>query len=172
MFEPLYKRSFSGGFSMIVIALTLAYCTDSVVFARVAETLDARHAGVGVAIFNAFAAALGGFLGPIVVGAFVQRTGSFVASMVVMGAFLGFGGLMMAALGVWTCAQQRSVGRKDKIPAARDGSDAVTSRTGLMRSVVDKDSAAPAAAGVDNEDADRAAALDVELVTRCHQTGA
>jgi hypothetical protein len=34
-FEPLYKRSFAAGFSVIVIALTLAYATDSVMFARV-----------------------------------------------------------------------------------------------------------------------------------------
>lgn len=36
VFEPLYKRSFAAGFSMIVVALALAYCTDSVMFARVA----------------------------------------------------------------------------------------------------------------------------------------
>jgi hypothetical protein len=36
IFEPLYKRSFAAGFSMIVIAIVLAYCTDSVMFARVA----------------------------------------------------------------------------------------------------------------------------------------
>ena len=35
-FEPLYKRSFTAGFSVIVIALTLAYSCDSVMFARVA----------------------------------------------------------------------------------------------------------------------------------------
>jgi len=36
LFEPLYKRSFVAGFGVIVIALTLAYSSDSVMFARVA----------------------------------------------------------------------------------------------------------------------------------------
>jgi hypothetical protein len=36
IFEPLYRRSFAAGFSVIVIALALAYCCDSVMFARVA----------------------------------------------------------------------------------------------------------------------------------------
>jgi hypothetical protein len=34
-FEPLYKRSFAAGFSVITIALTLAYSSQSVMFARV-----------------------------------------------------------------------------------------------------------------------------------------
>lgn len=66
-----------------------------------ADTLDARHAGVGVALFNAVGAAVGGFLGPFVVGAIVQRTGSFVSSMVVMGGFLCWAGVMMAGLGLY-----------------------------------------------------------------------
>lgn len=154
IFEPLYKRSFAAGFSMIVIAIVLAYCTDSVMFARVAECLDARHAGVGVAIYNAIAASVGGFLGPFVVGGLVQRTGSFVSSMVVMGGFLAFAGLMMVALAVRTCTQQRR-----KVPVARDGSEAVNSRTDLL----------PSAA----VDKDVAAAIDVELAKRgANHTGA
>jgi hypothetical protein len=117
------------------------------------ETLDARHAGVGVAIYNAVAAAIGGFLGPFVVGAFVQRTGSFVSSMVVMGAFLAWAGLMMIALGIYTQVKKRA---KTRIPAARYGSEAVTSTTDLLHSV-DKDSAA---------------AADLELAVRLHQSGA
>lgn len=34
-FEPVYRQSFAGGFSVIVIALTLAYSSQSVMFARV-----------------------------------------------------------------------------------------------------------------------------------------
>lgn len=67
-----------------------------------ADSLDARHAGVGVAIFNAVGAAVGGFLGPFIVGAFVQRMGTFVSSMVAMGAFLCWAGVMMVALWVYT----------------------------------------------------------------------
>jgi hypothetical protein len=35
-FEPLYKRSFAAGFTAIVGALMLAYCSDSVFFSRLA----------------------------------------------------------------------------------------------------------------------------------------
>lgn len=117
-----------------------------------AECLDARHAGVGMAIFNAVAASVGGFLGPFVVGGLVQRTGSFVSSMVVMGGFLAFAGLMMVGLAVWTFTQARMTRRK--IPVARDGSDAVNSRTDLLPSPDDKD----------------VAAVDVELAKRAHLT--
>lgn len=34
-FAPLYKASFAAGFGVIVIALTLAYSSQSVIFARV-----------------------------------------------------------------------------------------------------------------------------------------
>jgi hypothetical protein len=109
---------------------------------------------VGVAIYNAIAASVGGFLGPFVVGGLVQRTGSFVSSMVVMGGFLAFAGLMMVALAVRTCTQQRR-----KVPVARDGSEAVNSRTDLL----------PSAA----VDKDVAAAIDVELAKRgANHTGA
>ena len=35
LFEPLYKRAFVAGFSVIVVALTLAYYSQSIIFARV-----------------------------------------------------------------------------------------------------------------------------------------
>lgn len=63
---------------------------------------------MGVAIYNAVAAAIGGFLGPFVVGAVVQRTGSFVSSMVIMGAFLTWAGIMMIALGIYTHVKKRA----------------------------------------------------------------
>jgi hypothetical protein len=104
-----------------------------------ADALDARHAGVGVSMFNAVAAAIGGFLGPFVVGAFVQRMGTFVSSMVAMGAFLCWAGIMMIALGIYTRVRER---RNKKNPVARDGSDAVTSFTDLLANGDDKDAAA------------------------------
>lgn len=131
--------------------LTVAH---GVVLASVlAECVDARHAGVGVAIYNAVAASFGGFLGPFVVGGLVQQTGSFVSSMVVMGGFLAFAGLMMVGLAVWTCTQERR-----KVPVARAGSDAiVNSRTDLLTSPVDSKDVA---------------VVDVELAKRAHHTGA
>jgi hypothetical protein len=97
-FEPVFRAAFAGGFVIITIALTLAYSSQNVCFARVtggcalngagrgvavaclqntkqsmspvcaAESLDRKHAGVGVAIFNSVGAAEGGFIGPLVVG--------------------------------------------------------------------------------------------------------
>lgn len=90
-------------------------------------------------MFNAVAAAIGGFLGPFVVGAFVQRMGTFVSSMVAMGALLCWAGIMMIALGIYVRVDKR---RNKLIPAARDGSDAVTSTTDLLANGADKDAAA------------------------------
>jgi hypothetical protein len=100
---------------------------------------------VGVAIYNAVAAAIGGFLGPFIVGAFVQRMGTFVSSMVAMGAFLGWAGIMMVALGVYMRVDKR---HKQKVPAARGGSDAVTSTTDLLQAL-DKDAACSAGGDVE-----------------------
>lgn len=66
-----------------------------------ADALDTRVAGVGLSIFNAFGAALGGFVGNLTVGALVTRMGSFVQSMVFMGVFLVASGVMMFGLWMW-----------------------------------------------------------------------
>jgi hypothetical protein len=110
------------------------------------DSLDARFAGVGVSIFNAVGAAVGGFLGPFVVGAFVQRMGTFVSSMVAMGAFLAWAGVMMVALGIFEHINKR---RMKKLSVVEDGADAVTSTAGLSQG--------------QTSDTDAAAATDVEL---------
>jgi hypothetical protein len=110
------------------------------------DSLDARHAGVGVSIFNAVGAAIGGFLGPFVVGAFVQRMGTFVSSMVAMGAFLAWAGVMMVALGIYKHMSKR---RMQKLIGVEGGADAVTSTADLSLG--------------QTSDADAAAATDVEL---------
>lgn len=103
LFAPLYRASFAAGFAVITIALTCAYSSQSVMFARVTASLDAKHAGVGVSIFNAVGAAVGGFIGPYAVGAFVQRAGTFVSAMLFMGVFLFAAGAMMVGLGLFGC---------------------------------------------------------------------
>jgi uncharacterized membrane protein len=90
-------------------------------------------------VFNAVAAAIGGFLGPFVVGAVVQRMGTFVSSMVAMGAFLCWAGVMMVALGIYTRVTER---RNKRITAARAGFDAVISTADLLANDDDKDAAA------------------------------
>lgn len=99
---------------------------------------------MGVSIFNAVGAAIGGFLGPFVVGAFVQRMGTFMSSMVAMGAFLCWAGVMMVVLGIYEHVNKR---RSKKVPSAGDGADAGTSTADLLQT----------------SDADAAAATDVEL---------
>ncbi|KAI8465365.1 MAG: major facilitator superfamily domain-containing protein [Monoraphidium minutum] len=128
-FAPLYQRSFGAGFAVIVIALTCAYSSQSVVFARVTESLDTKHAGVGVSIFNAVGAAIGGSIGPYAVGAFVQRTGTFVSAMIFMGMFLFAAGTMMTGLGIYELVHKRrgraAAARRDAeaAPAAGGGED-------------------------------------------------
>ena len=83
---------------------------------------------MGVSIFNAVGAAIGGFIGPYSVGAFVQRTGSIASSMIFMGIFLFAAGAMMAGLGVWEWVRRRR-GRpplieRFKSEAARPGGPA------------------------------------------------
>jgi hypothetical protein len=73
--------------------------------------LDARHVAIGVAIFNALGAAVGGFLGPYVTGAVVQRMGSFVKATLIQGAFLLASGALTTSLGIWEQAQKRKARR-------------------------------------------------------------
>ncbi|KAF8068182.1 abaQ [Scenedesmus sp. PABB004] len=117
-FEPLYRAAFVAGFVVIVIAISSAYSGQSVMFARVADLLDTEHAGVGLAIFNAVGAAGGGFAGPWIVGAFVQRRGSFVQAMVFMGMFLLAAGLLLAGYALlfeqrprWQAARARAAAK-------------------------------------------------------------
>lgn len=49
LFEPLYKRAFAAGFSVIVVALTLAYSSQSIMFARVTGGLHAADVCVSCA---------------------------------------------------------------------------------------------------------------------------
>jgi MFS family permease len=79
--------------------------------ARATELLDTEHAGVGLAIFNAVGAAIGGFSGPWTVGAIVGQLGSFVPAMVYMGMFLLAAGLMLVAWGIYEQVVKRRKAR-------------------------------------------------------------
>jgi hypothetical protein len=72
-----------------------------------AEQLDARHVAIGVGMFNAIGAAVGGFLGPYVTGAVVQRLGSFVQATVIQGSFLVASGCLAIALGLFELRVRR-----------------------------------------------------------------
>jgi hypothetical protein len=72
-----------------------------------AEPLEARHVAIGVAMFNAIGAAIGGFIGPYVTGAVVQRVGSFVQATPIQGSFLLASGVLATSLGIWEQLQKR-----------------------------------------------------------------
>jgi MFS family permease len=93
------------------------------------ELLDTRHAGVGLAIFNAVGAAIGGFSGPWTVGAIVGQVGSFVPAMVYMGMFLLAAGLMLVGWGIYEQVVKRRKARL-ALPAEQElaESDDVASR--------------------------------------------
>lgn len=66
---------------------------------------------IGMAMFNAIGAAMGGFLGPYVTDAVVQRMGSFVKATLIQGSFLLASGALVLALGIWEQAQKRTAAR-------------------------------------------------------------
>lgn len=66
---------------------------------------------IGMAMFNAIGAAIGGFLGPYVTGAVVQRMGSFVKATLIQGSFLLASGCLTVSLGIWEQAQKRKAAR-------------------------------------------------------------
>jgi hypothetical protein len=66
---------------------------------------------VGLAIFNAVGAAIGGFSGPWTVGAIVGHVGSFVPAMVYMGMFLLAAGLMLVGWGIYEQVVKRRKAR-------------------------------------------------------------
>lgn len=71
-----------------------------------AEELEARHVAIGMAIFNAIGSS-GGFVGPYLTAAVVQRMGSFVQATLIQGSFLLASGVLATGLGVWERLQKR-----------------------------------------------------------------
>ena len=59
------------------------------------------QAAITLAIFNAVCASLGGFAGPLAVGAILQALGSFELAAVVLGACAGVAGSTMLGVYFW-----------------------------------------------------------------------
>jgi hypothetical protein len=94
-------------------------------FAQPTAALDTKHTGIGLALYTAILACLGGFSGPVIIGTMVQRLGSFSQATIAMGAILCAAGLLMAGLAVW-----EKWGRKEKGgSSAVLGDSAVESRS-------------------------------------------
>jgi hypothetical protein len=93
--------------------------------AQPTAALDTKHTGIGLALYTAILACLGGFSGPVIIGTMVQRLGSFSQATIAMGAILCAAGLLMAGLAVW-----EKWGRKEKCgSSAALGDSAVESRS-------------------------------------------
>lgn len=104
---------------------------------------------MGLAIFNAVGAAIGGFSGPWTVGAIVGQVGSFVPAMVYMGMFLLAAGLMLTGWGIYeqVCKRRRA---RLALPAEEEVvNDVAGSLTGQQQQLelTGKDAGAAAAAG-------------------------
>jgi hypothetical protein len=89
-----------------------------------AAALNTKDTGIGLALYTAILACLGGFSGPVIIGTMVQRLGSFSQATIAMGAILCSAGLLMAALAVWEHCQRR----KEKGGAAAGESAAESGR--------------------------------------------
>jgi hypothetical protein len=81
---------------------------STVRFASTAAALHTKDTGIGLALYTAILACLGGFSGPVIIGTMVQRLGSFSQATIAMGAILCAAGLLMAGLAVSEHRQRRS----------------------------------------------------------------
>jgi hypothetical protein len=87
-----------------------------------AEQLDSRHVAIGIGMFNAIGAAVGGFLGPYVTGAVVLRLGSFVQATIIQGSFLATSGCLAIALGLYELQGRRRDQANKVVEGAGGGS--------------------------------------------------
>jgi ACS family tartrate transporter-like MFS transporter len=93
---PLALRSFSAGFAVLVLAAVGTYGAEGVAVSHY-MALQGGEKGIGMAIVNS-AGALGGFAGPLLIGALKQRSGGYASSMFVLGAFLSAAAISVGLL--------------------------------------------------------------------------
>jgi ABC-type nitrate/sulfonate/bicarbonate transport system permease component len=82
-----------------------------------AASLDPQHAGVGLAMFNAVCAAIGGFAANAIAGGLTQRMGSFSLATVVMGVFMAAAGGLALGLGIYQQCWQRQRQQQQQLQA-------------------------------------------------------
>lgn len=93
---PLALRSFRAGFAVLVFAAVGTYGAEGVAVSHY-MSLQGGEKGIGMAIVNS-AGALGGFVGPLLIGALRERSGGYELSMLVLGAFLAAATIAVALL--------------------------------------------------------------------------
>jgi hypothetical protein len=66
---------------------------------HLAASLEAKHAGVGLSVFQSISTIVGGFAGPYLFGTVLTQQQDFTQATVLMGCFLGSSGLLATGLG-------------------------------------------------------------------------
>ncbi|KIY93761.1 hypothetical protein MNEG_14201 [Monoraphidium neglectum] len=98
-FGVVGRHSAVGAFVILTASLGLAFAGQSTLVARAAGITPPSQAGITLGILNASCTALGGFAGPVIVGAIIGALRSFEVVALVMGALLIAAGLIV--LGVF-----------------------------------------------------------------------
>jgi hypothetical protein len=86
--------------------LCWSLCCDAV--RTFAASLEAKHAGIGLSVFQSISTIVGGFAGPYLFGTVLSQQQDFTQATVLMGCFLGSSGLLAAGLGTAEQWQHRS----------------------------------------------------------------
>jgi multidrug transporter EmrE-like cation transporter len=79
-----------------------------------AASLEAKHAGIGLSVFQSISTIVGGFAGPYLFGTVLSQQQDFTQATVLMGCFLGSSGLLAAGLGTaeqWQRCRSRTAAR-------------------------------------------------------------
>jgi MFS family permease len=100
-FGPAARAAPAAGFVVLCLAMAAAYGGQSTMCARVAGLSPPARAAVTLALFNSICASLGGFAGPVIVGAILKALQSFELAAVVLGLCMGVAGVIMLCVFAW-----------------------------------------------------------------------
>ncbi|KAI8472261.1 MAG: major facilitator superfamily domain-containing protein [Monoraphidium minutum] len=89
------KGSITAAFVVLVLAAVGTFGAEGIMVAHF-MALQGGEKGLGMALINS-AGGVGGFVGPMVIGAIKQHTGSYANAMLVLGAFLAFASILVAS---------------------------------------------------------------------------
>jgi len=120
LFTPLTQAHYIAGFVSLVVTVAFAGAGNGVIAALVAEVTAGPAQGVSMPLFNSFSS-LGGFLGPFITGALVQKFGGFKWPSIIMGTFILAVGIGLLALrwiaAAWKDHMLRTRGNLGSLPS-------------------------------------------------------
>ncbi|GBF88096.1 MFS transporter [Raphidocelis subcapitata] len=93
---PLALRSFAAGFVVLIVATVGTLGAEGTAIAHY-MALQGAEKGLGMSLLNSVGA-LGGVVGPLLIGALKQRTGNYDAAMYILGGLLAAAAAGIAAL--------------------------------------------------------------------------